>query len=174
MISGFNTNVRRRGLVLHVQTEDSGRAHPHIITHLYYQGTILASEKSDYRDRLDSPDLRSEVKERMETQHQAMLDRVGQGEFDPLIAQRFGADVFGEGTTASLDGPERAAGGSPGARSPGAAPPRHTARQPGSGNGAERGRAKGAAGGAPAPEQKPLDELILDYLVESARKRRAQ
>jgi hypothetical protein len=174
MISGFNTNVRHRGLVFHVQTEDSGRAYPHIITHLYYQGTILASEKSEYRDRLDSPNLGREVKERMEAQHQAMLDRVGQGEFDPLVAERFGADVFAEGTTASLavrqPAPERARD----ACSPGEAQPRHSAQRSGSAKGAERGRAKGAAGGASAPEQKPLDELILDYLVESARKRRAQ
>ena len=47
MITGFNTNVRHGGRTFHVQTEDSGRAHPHVISHLYFGGTILASEKRD-------------------------------------------------------------------------------------------------------------------------------
>ena len=46
MITGFNTNVRHGGRVFHVQTEDSGLAHPHVISHLYYGGTILGSEKT--------------------------------------------------------------------------------------------------------------------------------
>ena len=57
MLSGFNTNIRHRGVLFHVQSEDSGRARPHIITHLYYGGTILASEKSSYADHLDDPNL---------------------------------------------------------------------------------------------------------------------
>ena len=53
MITGFNTNVRHGGRVFHVQTEDSGRDHPHVISHLYYGGTILASEKRDYAEHLE-------------------------------------------------------------------------------------------------------------------------
>src|SRR5262245_18055169 len=48
MIIGANTNVRHRGVTFHVQTEDSGRANPHVISHLYHHGTILASEKTEY------------------------------------------------------------------------------------------------------------------------------
>ena len=44
MITGSNTNVRHRGKLFHVQTEDSGRRNPHVISHVYYRGTILASE----------------------------------------------------------------------------------------------------------------------------------
>ena len=110
----------------------------------------------------------------MEAQHQAMLDRVIQGEFDSLVVERFGAEVFAEGTTPSRAVHRPAPGRAPDARSPGTAQPRHAARRSASGKGAERDRAQGAAGGASALEQKPLDELILDYLVESARKRRAQ
>src|SRR5262249_56251916 len=48
MITGANTNVRYRGILFHVQTEDSGRANPHIISHVYHGGTILGTHKTDY------------------------------------------------------------------------------------------------------------------------------
>ncbi len=57
MITGSNTNIRHRGRLFHVQTEDSGREHPHVISHLYYQGTILGSEKTTYADLMSSDDL---------------------------------------------------------------------------------------------------------------------
>jgi hypothetical protein len=149
MISGFNTNVRHRGVVFHVQTEDSGRAHPHVITHLYHGGTILASEKRGYADRIAERDLAGIVKTLMEAQHNTMLERLRQGELDEIIAERLGAEVFG-GT--------KEASGSSG----------HT--QP-----ATQGRpAPSAARGSAQPGRadRPLDELILDYLVEATRKQR--
>ena len=44
MLSGFNTNIRHRGVLFHVQSEDSGRDPPHIITHLFHGGNILFSQ----------------------------------------------------------------------------------------------------------------------------------
>ena len=44
MIIGANTNVRHRGVLFHVQTEDSGRSNPHVISHLYHQGTIVQDQ----------------------------------------------------------------------------------------------------------------------------------
>ena len=32
---GFNNNVRHKGRLFHIQTEDSGVRHPHVITHLF-------------------------------------------------------------------------------------------------------------------------------------------
>ena len=52
MQSGFNTNIRHRGVLFHVQTEDSGKANPHVITHLFHGGNIMASEKRDYSEQL--------------------------------------------------------------------------------------------------------------------------
>ena len=67
MITGFNTNVRHGGRVFHVQTEDSGRNHPHVISHLYFGGTILASEKCDYAHLLGAQgDLTMAVRGLME------------------------------------------------------------------------------------------------------------
>ena len=97
MITGFNTNVRYQGRLFHVQTEDSGRKNPHVISHVFYGGTILASQKSEYKDRLDSESLNDEVRELMETQHRALLARLRQGDLNAVIAECLGD------TEASLD-----------------------------------------------------------------------
>ena len=96
MLSGFNTNIRHRGVLFHVQSEDSGRARPHIITHLYHGGTILASEKSSYADHLDDSNLGDLVRNLMEAQHKAVLERLRSRVFDELIRERLGESVFGD------------------------------------------------------------------------------
>jgi len=47
-ILGYNHNVRYRGLVFHVQTEDSGQQNPHLFTHLFYEGVIVSTRKYVY------------------------------------------------------------------------------------------------------------------------------
>lgn len=157
MLSGFNTNVSHRSLLFHVQSEDSGRRHPHIITHLYHRGTILASEKSSYAECLDSERLADLVKERMEKQHKAVLRRLVSGQFDALIRERLGEDVFGDAPEPPRRAPlpDAAAGAA-------AETDAITLREPGA------REAAAEAGGA----ERPLDEVILDYLVESARQRK--
>jgi predicted ThiF/HesA family dinucleotide-utilizing enzyme len=94
MLTGYNTNFAYRGVKFHVQTEDSGRSKPHIITHLFHGGTILASDKADYSTRLDSVNLSEEVKSLMEAQHKEMLRRLTRGELDSQLRERLGDDVF--------------------------------------------------------------------------------
>ena len=80
---GYNHNVRHAERVWHVQTEDSGVRNPHIFTHLFHQGTILASKRVDY-----DPELPIEaVQKLMQTQHKAMLRSLKDGAFDEKIAQ---------------------------------------------------------------------------------------
>jgi hypothetical protein len=157
MLSGFNTNIRHRALLFHVQSEDSGRNHPHIITHLYYRGTIVASEKSSYADRLGADDLPGVVKELMEAQHKAVLRRLTSGGFDALIRERLGPDAFSDADSKGRATTADTAAGVVGGHTDAA-----TVRDP---------AAQGGAGEAAAPER-PLDEVILDYLVESARQRK--
>jgi hypothetical protein len=169
MLPGFNTNVRHRGVLFHVQSEDSGRAHPHIITHLYHGGTILFSEKSSYAELVDAPDLAARVRERMEAQHRAVLGRLRAGGFDEAIRKRLGPVLDDADTRASTR---------PTATAPIEETTEPPARLPAS-DGAPRTEPTPAA----APEAarafgegivsaKPLDEVILEYLVENARKRR--
>ena len=85
MVVGFNHNFRYRGEVYHVQTEDSGRKNPHIITLLYHGGTILASKKTSYADIATTDHLEQVVEDLMKTQHKEMLRRLKDGEFDAII-----------------------------------------------------------------------------------------
>ena len=71
---GYNTNVRHKGKLYHIQTEDSGVNHPHVITHLFADGgRIIASRKTGYASHLGAKDLQSIVKKLMQEQHKAVF-----------------------------------------------------------------------------------------------------
>jgi hypothetical protein len=164
MLPGFNTNVRPRGVIFHVQSEDSGRAHPHVITHLYHGGTILFSEKSSYADVVDAADLPARVRELMEAQHRAVLSRLRTGDFDDSIRERLGA-VLEEADTRGSTRPTSTAPLDEQTEPPA---PRTVVAPPPPDEEAEAARPFGES----VVSAKPLDEVILDYLVENARKRR--
>jgi hypothetical protein len=82
MVGGFNHNVQHQGRIFHVQTEDSGVENPHVITHLFVGGNILASKRSSYASHLGLPDLERHVRDLMEAQHKEMLRAVVNGSFD--------------------------------------------------------------------------------------------
>src|SRR5262245_21775077 len=103
MVGGFNTNVRYRGRVLHVQTEDSGPQHPHIITLLYEAGAILYSKKQSYSLEAKGGNPEAAVKELMEAQHRDMVKRLKGGALDELVGIGGGPKKQGPGKTA---GPE--------------------------------------------------------------------
>src|SRR5947199_10474209 len=73
MIPGFNHNIKHKGRIYHIQTEDSGPKNPHIITHLFVGGNILASKKTEYTEILGKPDYEKTVRSMMEEQHKQML-----------------------------------------------------------------------------------------------------
>jgi hypothetical protein len=163
MLPGFNTNVRHRGVLFHVQSEDSGRAHPHVITHLYHGGTILFSEKSSYAGFLDAVDLPARVRELMESQHRAVLTKLRKGSFDDSIKERLGA-VLEDRETPSSTRPSNTAP----LEEPTEPPAAHVADTEPAGLAEDVARPFGDS----VVSAKPLDEVILDYLVENARKRR--
>lgn len=151
MITGFNTNAGYRGRTFHVQTEDSGAQNPHVISHLYHGGTILASEKTDYSDKLGSGDLLATVRSLMEAQHKSMLRRLKDGDFDRVIAERL------DGARSEAEVPSGPA----------------QAEAVTSPELDERVEPRPAAA-EPDPRPKPLDEVILEYLVQKARDRAAR
>lgn len=85
MVVGFNHNIRYKGELFHVQTEDSGLANPHIITLLYLGGTILASKKTSYADIIRADQLEQVVESIMKDQHKDMMRRLKSGEFDARL-----------------------------------------------------------------------------------------
>ena len=173
MITGANTNVRYRGVLFHVQTEDSGRANPHIISHVYHGGTILGTHKTDYSDRLDAEDLTAVVRTLIDEQHAAMLEKLNTGGFDPVITQRLGRGALDADTAGVTPRPvESKPDTEPETRSrklepeaePSTAAPIAAAPLP-------RVRRGERSFGEGLGSQKPLDEVILDYLAEKARER---
>ncbi len=193
MLTGFNTNIRHRGVLFHVQSEDSGRDHPHVITHLFHGGNIMASEKSSYADQVDAKDLEGVVRTIMERQHKAVLKGLRAGKFDDVILERVGPAVFHEdeepSSTESATGLSAPAAPAP---EPAAEATAKPAVDPArtldpveeevvQGELIEPDPAPPQA--PPAPDagrpfgdaivsDKPLDEVILDYLVQNARKRK--
>ena len=93
MVLGFNHNVRYRGDIFHVQTEDSGVANPNITTLLYRGGTIIASRKTSYGDIIKFEGLERLVEELMKEQHREMLRQLKNGEFDGRAFPEGGPEV---------------------------------------------------------------------------------
>ncbi len=84
MLPGFNHNIKHQGRIYHVQTEDSGVSNPHIITHLFVGGNILATKKTSYADIVNADNLTVVVRELMEEQHKAMLRNLVNGVYDGM------------------------------------------------------------------------------------------
>ncbi|MDC0718490.1 hypothetical protein [Nannocystis bainbridge] len=88
---GYNHNIPHRGRLYHVQTEDSGLQKAHIFTHVFYDGTIIASNKVDYRDKLESENLDAVIVAAMQDSHKSMIRQLRSGSFDERIVKYIGA-----------------------------------------------------------------------------------
>lgn len=156
MITGANTNVRHRGIIFHIQTEDSGRANPRVISHLYHHGTILSSQKTEYAEYIEDEGLEAVVRGLIDTQHGQMLERLKTGGYDAVIDERLlGVPTAGLEAPTPLPEVEVAVEDSP--------PPPIARPEP----------VKVRTFGEGIVSQKPLDEVILDYLADKARDRAA-
>jgi hypothetical protein len=83
---GFNNNVRHRGRIFHIQTEDSGVRFPRIVTHLFADGgRIVKTARTDYTEHLEKSDMSAVVRGMMKEQHKAMFAALRAGEMDPLL-----------------------------------------------------------------------------------------
>jgi hypothetical protein len=190
MITGCNTNVLYRGKQFHVQTEDSGRANPHIISHVYHGGTIIASEKSSYGDRIDAEELDIKVRAKIELQHKTMLKRLTGGELDAVIDERVGGAVaaqkpspppvgqesVAESTASAADPSSSSTAGAEtsGSITPGTATdPSIDGERPAADTEPIFDETSTPGFGSDLDSDKPLDEVILEYLVDKARDRAA-
>lgn len=175
---GYNTNVRHKGKLYHIQTEDSGVKHPHVMTHLFADGgRIIASRKTAYADLVGREDLRERVKELMRAQHKAMFIALRDGEFDEdnahptqeLKQPPVDVDAL-EAAAARL-----AAAPVPPPPQPLSTPPKASARyqstRPASAHAPAAARrppssSPGSIFGSDLLSEKSLDEVILSYLAE--------
>lgn len=79
---GINQDIVFKDERFHVQTEDSGVKRPVITTILFKGGIVVASRKTDYKDKLNSKDLEKYVKELMQTQHEDVISALKNGDFE--------------------------------------------------------------------------------------------
>jgi hypothetical protein len=83
---GFNNEIKYKGKVFHVQTEDSGLDKPHVITHLFADGgRIIRSFKRTYAEKVEAADVATQVKALMKGQHMEMVLELRDGKLDGIL-----------------------------------------------------------------------------------------
>ena len=83
---GFNNNVRHRGRIFHIQTEDSGVKNPRIVTHLFADGgRIIKTTRTEYAEHVSRPDMQPFVRGLMKEQHKGMFTALRLGDLDKLL-----------------------------------------------------------------------------------------
>jgi hypothetical protein len=143
-LTGYNHNLKYKGRVYHVQTEDSGLQSPHLFTHLFHDGTIVATQKTDYTHLVERPDWDEQVRRLMQEQHKNMMKSLLRGLYDAKIVQYFGTLEISEAQPSPPAPPPAAAGPPP--TSPQSAPAPTPAPAP---------AARPAPGAPPAPVAAP-------------------
>jgi hypothetical protein len=119
---GYNNNVRHKGKVFHIQTEDSGVKYGHIITHLFMDGgRILKSVKTSYAEYIGNERMTEIVREMMKQQHKAMFIALRDGKFDPIVEG--GADASQSTQALAAESPPKPTPSPPPVAAAPAAPP---------------------------------------------------
>lgn len=174
---GYNTNVRHHGKLYHIQTEDSGVKHPHIMTHLFADGgRIIASRKTSYGEHVGGPNLQEIVKRLMREQHKAMFIALRDGVYDAELGEELSPPPetsqerrAPELAPIDVDALERAAARL--ATSTTATMPQHPPQgrfrttEPAEVRG-QQSRQPESIFGSDLLSEKSLDEVILSYLAE--------
>ncbi len=176
-VLGYNTNVRHHGKLYHIQTEDSGIRHPHIITHLFADGgRIIASKKTSYADRVGVEDMKGIVKKMMQAQHKAMFIALRDGVYDedadptasaPAEAPKpptpaapvVDVEAF-ERAAARISSRQPSHADAASSRYQGTRPPKSIEM------GASRSKPPDSIFGSDLLSEKSLDEVILSYLAD--------
>ena len=113
-VMGFNNNVRYRGMRFHIQTEDSGVARPHVITHLFADGGyVIKSIRTDYSEYVDHPDRPAIIQKLMREQHRGMALDLRDGRLDATIDKLQSATPADAPAVAAVAAPPVAAAAEP-------------------------------------------------------------
>ncbi|MEM6291173.1 MAG: hypothetical protein AAGA54_07900 [Myxococcota bacterium] len=103
---GYNHNIPHKGRLYHVQTEDSGVEKAHIFTHIFYDGTIISSNKVEYREEIEGVETVDPVIiGLMQESHKSMIKRLRRAEFDEKIFAVIGPHPDDEQAAAEAPAP---------------------------------------------------------------------
>jgi hypothetical protein len=184
---GFNNNVRHKGRLFHIQTEDSGVKYQRVVTHLFADGgRIVKTTRTDYSKHVGATDMADVVKALMKKQHKGMFLALREGEFDELVEHICGPfPEPGSRRKAEASSPKKSSpsNAQPKRTSP---PPRRRSSRPRAATAAAEevgrasipsGRPSSHFGELPSPNsrsifgdevvsEKSLDEVILSYLAD--------
>jgi hypothetical protein len=144
VITGFNTDVKHRDRVFHIQTEDRGDPLPYIESFVYVGGEILGGKRTPYAEALRTGGDDRAVRDLMERQHRTVIAAIREGSFD--------------GPNGSVRAPEEMSLGGAG---PSPATPSGELRETPSPHLTPR---RGSEPPRPAGDR-TLDQVILDYLA---------
>jgi hypothetical protein len=83
---GYNTDIKYRSEVFHIQTEDKGQSNPLIETLVYLHGEILLSRRVSYAHLLNAGEKNKTVKSLMKAQHDQVCAELKGGSFSHLLS----------------------------------------------------------------------------------------
>ncbi len=86
MIVGFNTDVKYRNEIFHIQTEEKGENNPTIETLVYHNGEILLSRRISYGHLKNIDNMRNRVKKMMKVQHDEVGNELKNGKFLHMLS----------------------------------------------------------------------------------------
>ncbi len=92
VITGFNTDIERDGVVYHVQTEDKGLNTPLILSLVYAGGEILAAKRTPYEDLIEAGFDDAALAERLKRQHRLICAAINAGRIEELKRMSSRAD----------------------------------------------------------------------------------
>jgi hypothetical protein len=82
---GFNSEIKYKGGLFHIQTQDKGPTVQYVESFVYKSGKLLSSRKTFYTQFLSSPLLREKILQIMEEQHNTLLKEITEGKFDHIL-----------------------------------------------------------------------------------------
>ena len=103
MITGYNTDVRYREKVFHVQTEDKGLSNPTIESVVYHRGQVLFAKRTDYKDLVQQGAGSEDIANRIEHQHRMMIAAIKAGKLDKKIQESLGEELAPAGDVTRID-----------------------------------------------------------------------
>jgi hypothetical protein len=85
-MKGLSHEVRYKGAVFYVQTQDMGNEAGYVESLIYKGGALITSRKSYYYSLLGSPGLPERVSQLLKEQHQAVIRDIEIGRFQYTLS----------------------------------------------------------------------------------------
>ena len=159
MITGYNTDIRHRETVFHVQTEDKGAANPCVESLVYVKGQVIANKRTNYADLIADGKGEKAIIALIEHQHRVMIAAIKSGKLDEKVVALASGRKPGQPALIQTPSPL------PALSVASAAAPAEKPATPKAG--AEPALGALALDVAPA-DDKTLDQVILEYLSAEA------